>query len=230
MAHEQGVAVSELSGLKGVSLAFVTFPKAISQMPAAWLFGALFFASLLMAGFTSMISIVEVISAGFQDKFGWTRRKAALILGLPSACVSLALFGTTTGQYALDVVDHFANNFGIVISAIAMMIVTLWVLRKGRELSYHLSALSTFKVGRTWRALATWVGPVVLGYMLVKWVMEIMSNGYESYPTWYLLTFGWGAVLVMVAGAFIFKALAWRSDPDDFTPWPDYPPVPAKEV
>lgn len=43
MAHSQGVAVSELKGLTGPILSFVTFPKIISMMPGGPLFGVLFF-------------------------------------------------------------------------------------------------------------------------------------------------------------------------------------------
>ena len=39
--------------------------------------------TLAMAGFTSLISILQVVSAGFQEKFGLTRRKVLLLfLGL----------------------------------------------------------------------------------------------------------------------------------------------------
>ncbi|MDR1426872.1 MAG: sodium-dependent transporter [Bifidobacteriaceae bacterium] len=211
--------------ISGPMLSFVTFPKVISQMPGSWVFGALFFGSLLMAGFTSMVSITEVISSAFQDKFGFSRAKASVATGMPMAVLSVVLFATTTGLTSLDVVDKFANEIGIVFSAVAMSVIVLWIKNKGSELAYHLSSLSTFKVGRTWRVLVTAICPLVLGYMLVNCVVGILTEGYEGYPTWYLGTAGWGAVAVMVAGSFALAAVRWRSDPEGFVPWPAYPPA-----
>ncbi|MDR1450604.1 MAG: sodium-dependent transporter [Propionibacteriaceae bacterium] len=230
MAHEQGIAVSELSGLKGTSLAFITFPKAISQMPsAAWLFGALFFASLFLAGFTSLISIVEVVSAGFQDKFGWSYRKAAVSIGVVLGIISVALFSSATGLYTLDVMDNWANNFCVVLSAIVMSIAVVWVLRRGRELAFHLSSLSTFKVKTTWLALIGVVAPVMLLYMFVQTVYSLVTEGYDpAYDAWFEGLFGWGTVVACVVGAAVMTALRWKHDPDRFEPWPPYAAPPAR--
>src|SRR3546814_6748626 len=47
-----------------------------------------------------------------------SRRAAALGVGIVSALLSVLLFSTTTGLLALDVTDQWANNIGIVGSAI----------------------------------------------------------------------------------------------------------------
>ncbi|MDR0960092.1 MAG: sodium-dependent transporter [Propionibacteriaceae bacterium] len=225
MAHEQGTTISELGGLKGVSLAFMTFPKVISEMPQGWFFGALFFASLLMAGFTSLISIVQVICGSFQDKFGWGVRKAAIVLGGICAVVSLLLFSTTTALNVLDVVDAFINNIGVVASAIVTCVIVVWVLRRGRELMYHLTSLSTFPVGTWWLALIGVVAPIMLVYMFVSQVITFFVDGYGGMPGWFLGVAGWGSVVLSVIGAFILTAQRWRVDPDDFTAWPAYTPT-----
>jgi NSS family neurotransmitter:Na+ symporter len=224
MAHQQGVPVSELGGLKGVSLAFITFPKAISQMPAAWLFGALFFVSLLLAGFTSLLSIVEVVSAGFQDKFGWSYRKAAIGIGTVLAVLSIALFSTTTGLNTLDVMDNWANNFCVVFSALLTCVFAVWVTRRGKELAFHLSSLSTFKVKTTWLAIVGVVAPAMLAYMFIQTVITLIQDGYDpsSYPRWFEGVWGWGTVAGCVLGAIILTSLKWKHDPDRFEAWPNY--------
>ena len=163
-AHQQGVGVGELEGLKGVGLAFMTFPAIATQMPGGEIFGALFFGALTLAGLTSMISIMEVILAGVMDKFGLTRKRAVYGIGGVLAVISVVLFGTTSGLTALDTIDHWANNIGIVASAVVMTITVLWIRRAGTQLSGHLSALSTFEVGRVWLVCVSVLGPVVLGY------------------------------------------------------------------
>ncbi|MDR2114425.1 MAG: sodium-dependent transporter [Bifidobacteriaceae bacterium] len=223
MAHENGQTMAELSkdtGITGVSLSFITFPKVVSEMPASALFGTLFFGSLFLAGFTSLISILQVISGAIQDKLGLSEARAALWMGLPVALVSLLAFGTQAGLSNLDVVDHYINEVGIVLSAIVMMVLCMWVFRQGRQFSYHLSVLSTFKVDTLWRFLVSVVCPVVLGYMLVATVIKSFAEQYEGYP-WLLLNLaGWGSLAVSLAAALLLPLVPWKNDPLDFQPYP----------
>ncbi len=224
MAHEQGVGVADLSNLKGTFLAFVTFPKAISEMPGAPFFGALFFASLLMAGFTSLISILEVVSSAIQDKFGFKPRNAALIIGIPAAVVSVLLFSTATGLYTLDVMDAWANNIGVVFSALLSCVCLIWIVRKGPELAYHLSALSTFKVKWGWLALVGGIAPALLAYMFIGGFINYIQNGYDlsGYSRAFEGLWGWGAIGFCLIGTAAFTLAKWKKDPDAFVPWPDY--------
>ncbi|MGH3585438.1 MAG: sodium-dependent transporter [Pseudonocardia sp.] len=227
LAHEQGVAVADIEGISGPILSFVTFPAVVSQMPAGALFGALFFGSLAMAGFTSLISILQVVSASFQEKFGLTRRGAVVGIGIVAAVLSIVGFSTTTGLIALDTIDNWSNNVGIVASAVLMCIFLVWVLRTGPELRYHMNAISTFQVGRWWYVCVGAVVPAVLAYMLVSRIVDLVQNPYADYDEGYLLYAGWGTIVVIVAGAVVLTATRWKRSPDVFTPWPPYPPVAA---
>ncbi len=228
-AFQQGVAVAELEGLTGVGLSFITFPAIISQMPGGPIFGALFFGSLVMAGFTSLISVLQVVSAAVQEKFGMSPRGAAVGVGIVSAVLSILLFSTTTGLFALDVADQWANNVGIVASAVLTTVLVIWVLRRGRELRYHLNAVSTFQVGRVWVFFVGVLGPIVLGYMLVQRIIVLIVEGYEGLPGWYLGVVGWGTIAFIVVAAVVLTFVPWRRSPDDFTAWPPFPP-PAEPV
>ncbi len=225
-AFQQGISIDELEGLTGVGLSFITFPAIVSQMPGGPIFGVLFFGSLTMAGFTSLLSVLQVVSAGFQEKFGLTARQAAVRVGGVSAVLSVLLFSTTTGLLALDVADQWANNIGIVASAVLMTVLVLWVLREGSELRYHLNSVSTFKVGRLWIVLVGGLAPIVLGYMLISRIVTLTLEGYGGLPAWYLVLIGWGTIVVVVVGAALLTFLRWRSDPMRFSAWPPYPPSP----
>ena len=222
-AYQQGVGISELEGLTGVGLAFMTFPAIAAQMPGGEIFGALFFGALSLAGLTSMISIMEVILAGVMDKFGLSRKRAVYGIGGVLALVSIVLFGTSSGLTALDTIDNWSNNVGIVASAVVMSITVLWIRRAGRELSGHLSALSTFKVGRGWLFFVSLLGPLVLGYMLIATIVSLVSEPYSGYAPSYLLIVGWGSILIMVVGSVVLTLTPWRYDPDRFTAWPPLP-------
>ena len=227
-AFEQGVAVSELEGLTGVGLSFITFPAIVSQMPGGPIFGLLFFGSLTMAGFTSLLSVLQVVSAAFQEKFGLSPRQAAVRVGGVSAILSILIFSTTTGLLALDTADQWANNIGIVASAVLSTVLVVWVVRKGDELRFHLNAVSTFRVGKIWIFLVGILAPVVLAYMLISRIITLIVDGYADLPAWYLGIVGWGTIAFIIVAAVVLTMLRWKRDPDDFTAWPEYA-VAAKE-
>jgi NSS family neurotransmitter:Na+ symporter len=223
LASQEGVTVADLN-FQGVLLAFVTFPTIVSEMPGGAFFGALFFGSLVMAGFTSLVSILQVVSAALQEKFALSRRAATLGMGLVLGAVSVLGFSTTTGLVLLDTVDAFVNNIGIVASAVFMCVFVVWVYRKAPELRYHLNAVSTTQVGRWWYACVGVIVPVMLVVMLVQYVILRIDEPYEGYDTTYLLYAGWGSVLLLFVGAILFTLPRWRGA-TAFTAWPTYPPT-----
>jgi len=219
LAHQQGIGVGEVEGLSGPILAFVTFPAIVSEMPGGGFSGALFFGALTLAGLTSLISILEVVIAAIRDKFGLTRGQAVGGIGV-LALISVVLLGTSSGLIALDTIDQWTNNIGIVASAIVMTIVVIWVKRRGGELSRHLSAVSTFKVGGLWLFFTGVVGPIVLIWMLAAKVIDLVTGGYEGYATWYLGVAGWGSIVLAVIAAIVLPIVSWRHDPRSFEAWP----------
>jgi NSS family neurotransmitter:Na+ symporter len=222
MAHQQSVEVSELEGLTGPILSFVTFPAVINEMPGGRVFGVVFFAALILAGFTSIISILLGVAASVQEKFGLTQRGSAITVSAICAVLSVLLFSTTTGLIALDTVDQFANNVGIVLSAILMTVLVVWVYRRGELLRRHLNAVSTFHVGKWWIVMIGFVGPVFLAIMLIDKLVSLVGEGYEGYPGWYVSLFGWGTILFVVVVAGVLTAVPWKGrDREEFRPWPE---------
>ncbi|HRA03814.1 MAG TPA: sodium-dependent transporter [Arachnia sp.] len=190
----------------GIGLAFIAFPSIVSSTTFGPLLGALFFASLVFAGFTSMISIVEVVVSAIQDKLGLGRVQATLAVSLPMALVSMLLLPTTTGLYFLDITDEFINKFGILLGAFAMVIVVAWILRKLPLLQRHVDRVSSVSFGRLWLALVGIFVPGILGYILINEVITKVTAPYGDYPLGMLGVFGWGmsALLVIVAAALAF--------------------------
>lgn len=222
-AMQQGIDVGDVSGT-GVGLAFMTFPAVVAEMPMSQLFGVLFFGSIVMAGLTSLISVLEVVVSAFMDKFGLTRKQAVWGIGGVLAIVSILLYTTTSGLTALDTIDNWSNNIGIVAAAVVSTVTVMWVFRRGPELSFHLSTLSTFKAGRVWRILVSVLSPAVIGVMLVQVIGTLIAEGYEEYPSWYLLVFGWGAIVLMIVGVIVLTSMKWKREPTDFAPYPAYAP------
>ncbi|MDO5701013.1 MAG: sodium-dependent transporter [Bowdeniella nasicola] len=218
LAHKSNVAVGELEGITGPILSFVTFPSVISMMPGGPIFGVIFFASLSLAGFTSLISLLQVVSAAMQEKFGLNRRLAALLSCGITGVLSVILFSTTNGLNALDVVDKFINEIGIVSSAILMTLLVSYAAKKLPELLKHLNHYSTLPVGKWWYAMIGGLAPAVLSVIFVATVYSLVTEGYGGYPESFIYQFGWTMLLLVVIASFTLSVIPWKVKPDDFDP------------
>ncbi|UZN04090.1 sodium-dependent transporter [Cellulomonas sp. S1-8] len=210
MAQANGVPVDAVAG-GGIGLAFIAFPTIISEAPAGALLGVLFFGSLVIAGLTSLVSVIEVVISAVRDKFDTGRLTATLVVGVPAAVLSLVLFSTTSGIYVLDVVDHFVNQYGILVVALVSMLVVVWAIRALTGLGEHLNVHGRPRVGATWRVLTSVVAPTGLAVVLVLSLRDDLGAPYEDYPTWLLVVFGWAMVLVLPVVGFLLARLPWRA-------------------
>lgn len=215
MAQSAGVEVGEVV-TSGIGLAFVAFPEIISQAPLGLgpVIGVLFFGSLLFAGFTSMISILEVSLSAIKDKTGWSRVTVVSTFGVGLALLSLVGFGTTSGIHLLDVSDYFVNQFGIVAAALVAVVAVSWLLRRLDRIVTHLNKVSSFRLGTIYKILIGLVLPIVLAYTLVlEFVGQMTADEpYGGLPNWYINTFGWGMAVSLIVIGFILSLLPWAKD------------------
>ncbi|MPY80923.1 MAG: sodium-dependent transporter [Actinophytocola sp.] len=219
MAAQSGVGVNEVV-TDGIGLAFVAFPQIISTLPGgATLFGLLFFASLVVAGVSSLISLVQVIVSSVQDRTGMSRGLSVAIVGGATALASILLFPTREGLYILDAVDHFINQYGIALAALVAVIVVGWLLRKFGMLREHANATSAVPLGIWWPITLGVITPIILGWMTWDSLRTELSTNYEDYPTSFLLIAGWGVVIAVIVIAVIMTLIPWRRtvpQPEDF--------------
>ncbi|WP_306368481.1 sodium-dependent transporter [Nocardiopsis sp. CC223A] len=210
MATAGGTAVNEVA-TAGIGLAFVAFPQIISTLPfGGAVFGVLFFACLVVAGLTSLISIVEVIISAVRDRTGLGRIQSVALVGGTVAVVSLLLFPTHEGLYYLDVFDHFINQYGIVLAALVMLIVFGWALRRLSFFQGHINAVSSIRLGLWWTITLTVVTPVLLGFMMWDSLRVELTSAYEGYPEGFLLTAGWGVAIGAIVFGVVMSLIPWR--------------------
>lgn len=210
MATTAGVAVDEVASA-GVGLAFVVFPQIINQFPGMnSLFGFLFFASLVLAGMTSLISIVEAYMAGVQDKFNLSRKKAVALFGVPAAIISIVFFSTRGGLYFLDAIDYFINNFGVAFAGLVSVIIVSWMLRKLPEFQSYSNEISDLKIGGWWRFCLGIITPIVLGFMLVQNIYTNIKENYEEYPTSFIIQYGWVVAIGVIVIGFLLSLSKWK--------------------
>lgn len=218
MAAQEGVTVNELEGITGPILSFVTFPTVISMMPGGPIFGVLFFLSLTIAGFTSLLSLLQVASSAFQEKFALTRRVSSFIVVGITGFLSVVFFSTTNGLNALDVVDKYINELGIVSSAIIMAVLLAGRAKKLPVLRQHLNHYSSFKVGKWWDVLAGVVSPLVLTVIFVLTVRSLLVEGYGGLPESFIYQFGWIMMALVVYVSFALAVARWQTPVDRFDP------------
>lgn len=73
----------------GPSLVFITLPSVFNQMPLGQLWGALFFVFMTFAAISTLIAVFENILGWSMDKWGWSRKRAVLRMGVIMIVLSL---------------------------------------------------------------------------------------------------------------------------------------------
>lgn len=149
-------------------LVFKTYPAIITRMGpiAGPVFGVLFFLSLLVAGISSAISIVEAFMSSLIDQFHWRRERVSLVLCVAGFLGGL-VFCSQAGLFWLDLVDHFITTYGLVLVAICEALIVGWLF-PARRLRSHLDEHHVFRFRRTLNAamrmlitillMLTWLG------------------------------------------------------------------------
>lgn len=199
LAQAKGIGIDQVVK-SGPILAFVVFPEAISKLPfLRELFGILFFSSLAIAGLSSGVSIVEALTSAIMDKFKLPRKLLVSSLCLIGAAGSL-IFTTGSGLFWLDIVDHFLNQYGLVLAGVLECIIIGHVL-KAKVLRNHINAMTRFRMKRSWDFLVRFVTPLILVIILIQSVVGEFSKNYGDYSTAALLGIGvtWLAATAVIA-------------------------------
>jgi NSS family neurotransmitter:Na+ symporter len=211
MAQASGVEVGEVVS-SGIGLAFVAFPTIINEAPGGAFLGVLFFASLILAGITSLVSILEVVISAIRDKFEMSRIGATMAVSLPLAVLSLVLFGTTSTLTVLDIVDNFINKFGILLVAVVSIVVIVWMLRRLPTLRRHLNTYGSIPVTAWWTLLISVFVPIVLAFILMQELRSTLAETYGGYPEWLVAVFGWGVAAAVIVIGGLLAIVPWRPD------------------
>ncbi|KPH78707.1 sodium-dependent transporter [Oceanobacillus caeni] len=218
MAGQAGVGIDEVVA-GGVGLAFVVFPQIINEIPAfSEFFGVLFFASLVLAGLTSLISICEAYISAIIDKFNLSRTKAVIFAGGLSAIISL-LYATQGGLFFLDTVDYFINQFGVAFIGLVEVIAVSWVMKQLKDLKEHANGISDIRLGSWWTFSLGVITPIVLGYMMFDLfrlnllrLFPTDTGNYEGYPDIFIAIAGWGVAAGALIIGILFTLSKWKNE------------------
>lgn len=213
MAKTTGQPINKVV-TESIGLAFVAFPKAISLLPAfSKFFGALFFGSLVIAGLSSSISIIEAFTSGIVDKFHYSRKAVVSVLSIFGFLGGM-IFATQSGLYWLDIVDHFLTQYGLVIAAILECFLVGWIY-KASKLREHINKYSAVKLKGWWCLCIKVIAPLVLVMILASSLINEFSKPYGGYSRLAIILIGRDWLIYTLFFALLVASYPWRIEPKE---------------
>jgi len=150
----------------GPGLIFNTLPRVFSAMPAGWVFGSLFFVSLLASGYLSDMGALEVLVAGVTDNTRLPRRRAVWVMA--GSCFLLAIPPSINNAVFVPWDLTFGSGMQTLGSLLAVVTVG-WCMNR----SAALVELSRGGTGVVPRWLVLWIRygiPVVILGVGIYWL------------------------------------------------------------
>lgn len=157
----------------GFGLVFKIFPIIFSQIPGGYIFGTLFFALLSVAALTSTISLLEVPVAYLVDERNWSRKKAALavglfsfVLGIPSA-LSFEGMKIFTKMDFLGKLNFIFGNISLAVGALLICVFVGYVWGAKKAIQEIFSGNPKFKLRPLWIFSLKFLSPIAVIFILI---------------------------------------------------------------
>jgi len=203
MAMSQSVGINEVVA-SGPGLAFVVFPEALALMPLASVFAVLFFLTLFMLGIDSAFSLVEAVNTSIGDAKNVKRSHVAFVVSSVSFLLGI-IFVTGAGLYYLDLVDHFAVNYGLILVGLFESVAIGWFYGADK-LRMYINKVSKIKIGLWWDVSIKYVIPISLTFLLIMQFLTDITTPYGGYPPW-AQAIGWVIAAIPIVLVIASKKL-----------------------
>ena len=164
-----------LSPESGPNLIFITMASIFSRLDYGEFLGAIFFLLLFLAGFTSLLSNLQVLKDSFQDKYKLSFYSALffvsgfIVFGSIPVVFSfsdspLTLFGITV----FDLLDYVTNKIMLPLSGLLIAVFGAYVIGF-KKLKAHLElGAGNINIGNYWKYIIRWVIPISLVIILIN--------------------------------------------------------------
>lgn len=198
MAESSGQRIEDVVA-SGIGLAFVAFPQALNMLPGLKVLTAvIFFSCLLVAGLSSLVSLVEAFVAAIMDKFQIGRR-CAVNFTVGVGLLGSLLYATNGGLYWLDIVDHFINVYGLLLVGVLEAVAIGWLF--GAEVIREwANAHSDVKAGIWWNFSIKVIVPLVILALIMEEFLANLAVPYNNYPPMAIVL-----VLALMAGGIMLS-------------------------
>ncbi|WP_151446711.1 sodium-dependent transporter [Lacisediminimonas profundi] len=158
-----------LDPASGPSLAFIVMPQAFEQIEGGRYLAIFFFALLLIAALTSMLSLVEVVVAYLMAQFGWSRRRAVGIAGIVIYLLGMPVaLGYGAGS-VLGAVDRFAVHVLLPLNGLLLAVFIGWAWP--RQAATAAAGLRQGLPGRAWHFALRYIAPLLLASVLLAGIL-----------------------------------------------------------
>jgi NSS family neurotransmitter:Na+ symporter len=161
----------------------------------------------VIAGISSGISLIEAFSRAITDKFELSRKMVVNILCVVGFLGSL-IFATGAGLYWLDIVDHYINQYGLVLAGILECVIVGWFL-KAHVLRTHINAVSDWGINRLWDYAICILTPGILLIILVSNLLGEFRKPYGGYDIYALLLLGGFWLLATLLAGILLSLPKW---------------------
>ncbi|MDP8235935.1 MAG: sodium-dependent transporter [Candidatus Erginobacter occultus] len=166
----------------GPGLVFVTYPTAVSRMGEFGRFwppviGILFFVMLLFLGIDSLFSLIEGITTGLKDRYRLLSQKFLTgAVCIFSFVVGSVFFASRAGIHWLDIFDHWANDYGLVIVGLLQCVIVGYFF-KTDTLRDYINRVSEIKLWGWWELCIRIITPLILGYLIFSNFIAELTRG-----------------------------------------------------
>ncbi|HDH15007.1 MAG TPA: sodium-dependent transporter, partial [Gammaproteobacteria bacterium] len=161
----------ELTPGAGPGLIFQTLPMAFSQMPGGQIFGALFFVLIVIAAWTSSISLIEPAVAWLIENRGMSRVMAAVWCGVATWLVGIAtilsfskwafdfnFLGTVKHNGVFDILDILTANIMLPAGGFFIAIFAGWMMSE----KHSREELALGRSYILWQFLIKYIAPALV--------------------------------------------------------------------
>ena len=134
----------------GPSLLFITIPAIFSHIPGGTFLGGIFFLSVIFAALSSAINQLEVPVESVMDRFGFSRKKSAVVVGVVALAIGLVL------DLNMNYFGKFADFVSVILIPLGAVIslgIYFYYIDKNKVIA-EINKGSNFKTG----SIILWFG------------------------------------------------------------------------
>ncbi|KAI5651870.1 sodium:neurotransmitter symporter family domain-containing protein [Phthorimaea operculella] len=211
LAYNLNRPVENVVGAGGTSLAFVSYPDAISKTFQPQLFSVLFFTMMTVLGVGSSVALMQTLNTVMMDAF--PRVKVIVMGAICCTCGFLVglIYVTPGGQYVLELVDHYGATFLCLFTAIVETVGVCWIY--GLEnLCLDIEFMLNMKTSVYWRFC--W-GIITPGILIIVFIFALISSEepvfgedyvypFAGYASGYAMMFA-GIIMVPIFMFFVIR-------------------------
>lgn len=194
-----GIAgTQEIAAGGSFNLGFVSMGVIFQKLPFGNILGFIWFFLLFFAGATSSVAMVQPVISFLEENFGYSHKKATLIIGIAVFVAIHLIFFNLKGGF-LDEMDYWSGTFGLVLIALIEIIIFGWIfgIDEGWK---EMNEGADIKIPTIFKYVIKYVTPLYLSFILIFWTVN------EAIPTFLMegkaqenhITL-WGARILMVS-------------------------------